>query len=248
MDRKAFRDMVIDEVTEYGSLPLKPKDGTVDKLIDTCKRYFYQNWSEANEEQYLIISKDMLKTALFKEKRQIKLPSCVRSVYELKETGSHFFYNEINPDFRKTNFNYTAYAVNADSDTMLTAVTYAYYMDFIRQFVTRTVAYNFNDKTGNLFITGRDNVFADLVARGMLDIPEDALFEADLFKRYVVGKLRSSIGRIFNITEFKMIGGNSLKFDDIVTTGKEEVKAVEQQIKDDNDDVAFFMVDDQLIG
>ncbi len=249
MTRDSFRDIVVNTVTEYGSLPIAPKKDAIDMIINNAKRYFYQKWIYAQEEQYLIIDRNVLNSPLFKEKRQIKLPDTVRSVHQFEECKSSFFYNDINPDFRKTNFNYTAYAVNADSDTMLTAVTYAYYMDFIKNFVLKTVAFDYNPHSHMLFIIGRDQTLAnDLGARVTVDIGEEDLFNADLFTRYVIAQCRLSANRAFSIIKMKTLGGGTIDWSEIKGDAKEDLNAIKQEMDDDDSGAAFFMVDGQMIG
>lgn len=249
MTRDNFRENIVNIVTENGSLPIAPKNDTIDTIINNAKRYFYENWVYGQEEQYLIIKRDVLSSPLFKAKRQIKLPDTVRYVHQFEECKSNFFYNDINPDFRKTNFNYTAYAVNADSDTMLTAVTYAYYMDFIKQFVLKTVAFTYSSQSHMLFIVGRDQTLShDLGARVMVDLPEEDLFNSDLFIRYVAAQCRLSANRAFSIIKMKTLGGGSIDWSEIKADAKADLADIKEIMDDDDSGAAFFMMDGQMIG
>ncbi len=248
MTKEMFINMVTEQVTEFGSIPIKPKPNALDNIILMAKQYFYQHWAEAQEERYVIINKSVLNSPLFKKDRVIQLPSTVRYITQLQETGSSFFYNDINPDFRKTNFNYTAYAVNADSDTMLTAVTYAYYMDFIKQFVLRTIAFSYSDKSHKLFLAGRDQIGNDIAARAYVDLDEEDLFETNIFLRWVIAQCRLSASRAFTLISMKGLGGGSFNWSDIKEAGKEEIAEIKKEMSDDDSGAAFFMLDGEPIG
>jgi hypothetical protein len=248
MDRDDFIKLVVGNVTEFGTIPISPKNSSINSIIETAKRFFYEKWADAQEERYIVISHKVFNSPNFKNERVVKMPKTVRYIHQLEEAGSDFFYHDINPDFRKTNFNYAAYAVNGNSDMMVTAMTYAFYQDFLKQFVVKSVAYNYNSNTHNLFILGRDNIGSDLVGRAYIDICEEDLMESDLFLRYVIAQCRASIARAFTLIDMKVLGGGKIDFNDIKSQGDQEIKDIKQEMKDDDDGAAFFIVDGQFIG
>lgn len=251
MELKEFIERVIDEVSEGGELKLAPDEKRIQRIIDQAKTYFWQNCMDAKQTEWLIIKEDLMKTDLYKERRMIKLPSCVRAIYELREAGSNWLnYNQnVNPDYRKVNFSYFNAALSGNTDAMVTAVSRGMAMDFIRSnFVLETIAFSYNDKSHMLAIEGR-SIFRDMIASASIDIPEKSLYEMDLFFRYVVGLCRKSIARLLSVTELKLLGRSGLNVTEIKSDGDEEVKEIRALIKDENDnDAAFFYIDGRYVG
>lgn len=252
MDRATFIANVIDEVSEGGAINLAPKPARIEKIIKQAKDYFYQNNpSEATQTEWLVIKNQLLQTDLYKERRQIKMPECVRAIRELKEGGGNWlnYNNNINPDYRKVNFSYFNAALSGNTDMMISAITHGLAMDFIRSnFTLETISFSYSGISKMLNIEGRTTV-KDLIASAAIDIPEEKLMESNQFFRYVVALCRKSIGRLFSITELKLLGRSGFNVNEIMEEGKEELKDIRDEIKEYNDnDVAFFMVDGRYIG
>lgn len=240
MTRSAFIERIIEEVTEGRAIPIAPKSTRIKKIIDESARYFHQNGDEAVEFEYIIIPNTVTNTPLFKSKRQVKLPKCVEAVTGVQETGTVLGTgsNNINADYRKTNFNYHL-SIGGDSDSMLYGVIAAHYTNFMRNFVVRRVQYDFNPHTNMLTIKGRDH-FVDLVIKAYVHIPDEALFEDERFFRYVVGKTKISFTRVFGFVDSKLIGGLELDISGMKDDGKIEVKEVKQELIDDRNTVDFW--------
>lgn len=240
MTRDAFIERVTNEVSENRAVPISPKKVRLNQIINEAARYFHQNGDEAVEFEYIIIPNSVVNTPLFKSRRQIQLPKCVEAVTGLSETGAllNIGSNNINPDYRKTNFNYHL-AVGGDSDSMLYGVIASYYSDFIRNFVVRRVSFEYNPHTNMLTIKGRDHFF-DLVVQAYVHISEEALFEDERFFRYVVGKAKMSFVNVFGFVEANLIGGLALNVSQMRDEGKEMVDEVKEELKDDRNTVDFF--------
>ena len=238
MTRDAFIERVIDEVTEGRSMPVSPKRDRVNTIINNAKRYFKEYDDEASQFEYIVISSGVINTDLFRAKRQVQFPSCVIAVTGLQEMGTWYNTANINPDFRKTNFNYHL-AAAGDSDTMLYGVVASYYADFLRNFIVRTISYEYNNNTHALTIKGRDN-FIDAIASVYTLIPDEGLFEIDRFFRYVVGKCKVSFSNTFGLVDAKLLGGLTLDVKSIKADGQDLIKAVEEEIKGLRDSADFL--------
>lgn len=238
MTRDAFIERVIEEITEGRSMPVSPKRERINSIINDAKRYFKEYDDEASQFEYIIISSGIVNTPLFKAKRQIKLPDCVIAVTSLNEMGTWYNTANINPDFRKTNFNYHL-AAAGDSDTMLYGVVASYYADFLRNFIVRTISYEYNNNTHALTLRGRDN-FIDAVAGVYTVIPDEGMFEIDRFFRYVVGKCKISFGNVFSLVDAKLLGGLNLNVKEIKQDGKDLVKEVKDEIDGLRDSADFI--------
>lgn len=254
--RAAFIERVIDEITEGRSIPVQPKPDRISKIIDTALKYFWQYDDEAHEFEYVIISAATLETDLFKRRRQIKLPDCVHAITGLQEVGYQYGYqyNEVSPDYRKTNFNFHL-ALSGDSDSMIYGVVASYYADFMRNFVVRTVAFEYSEHSHMLTVLGRDTMNTknrdknygsgggsgtDMVAKAYVYMCEEALFESDRFFRYVCGKAKISFANVMGFAEMNLIGGVALSIDEIRQQGKDLVEEVREEIESQKDTLDFW--------
>lgn len=249
MNKAEFVELVLDEVTEGEELAIQPVPDRIDKIIKQASDFFWQNAMEAKQTEYLVINKALLETDLFKSRRSIKLPPCVRAIYCLEEMGADWINYNVNPDYKKVNYSYLNAAFTGDSDNMVYAVGAGMYFDFIRtNFIVKTVGFSYSGLTKTLSIQSRSKLNG-LVAQAGIDIPLDKLMDSNLFFRYVVGLSRKSIGRIYSTTELKIIGRAGFNTNEIKKDGDEEVKEIRESIKEENEsDVAFLMIDGKYVG
>lgn len=240
MTRDAFVNLVVNECTENGAIPAAPKLPRINSIIDLAARFFWENSDEAVSTEYIIIPSKITETPLFKAKRMVQFPKCVEAIMGLQETGAIMNTGSmnVNPDYRKTNFNYYL-AVGGDSDTMLYGVMASYYSDFIRNFVVRTITFDFNPHTHMLTVLGRD-AFVDMVAVAAVHIPLDGLMDYELFLRYVIGKCKVSFASTFGFVEAKLIGGLKIDLASIKEDGKEMIAEVKTRIEEDRQTLDFF--------
>lgn len=238
MTKQEFIKRVVDEVSEGGAVPIAPNSTRVSAIIDNALRYFWEKDDEAVQHEYIVISSRIINTPLYKAKRQIQLPKCVEAISKVHELGSWINSMDINPDFRKTNYNYHM-AVVGDSDSMVYGVVAAYYADFMRNFIVRTVAYEFNPHTSALTIVGRDQ-FIDLVCEAWVHIEPEAMYEMDRLFRYVCGKCMMSFGRVFGLVETKLIGGYKLDVSGIKEDGKAMIDQVNKELDEQRSSADFM--------
>jgi hypothetical protein len=238
MTLDAFVERVIDEITEGKSIPVSPKKDRIKTIIKNATRYFKYYDEECQQFEYIIISSEVTDTELFRAKRVVQLPDCVVSIIGLSETGTWFNSAQVAPDYRKTNFNYHL-AAAGDSDAMVYAVVSAYYTDFMRNFIVRTVAFDYNDNTHQLIVKGRNN-FVDLVAHAIVGIDSEGMYNSDRFFRYVVGKCKISFGNIFGLVNAKLLGGLDIDIKSIKTDGIDLVKEVKEELDEQRDSADFY--------
>ncbi len=245
MTRQEFIYSVIEEITENYSIPLTIRPERVNKLIDNTLRHFRQYDPQSSQTEYVVISKNMFSSESFQRKRVIKLPNCIEAIYELKETGGYPFGNNLNPDYRKTQF-YLAATLMGNSDDMVYAVAAQYYFDFTKQFIMKTVSFEFNSNSCELVILGR-NLTVDIIATAAVHLREEHIFRSDLFFRYIVAKAKISFGTTMSFFEFKLIGDVTIDPKQIKEDGEDELEKCEEELKGRNDDSGFFMLGDNMI-
>ena len=99
MTRAEFIMQVKDELRGSCALPYSVPDNEINRIINQAKKWFYRNYKEAVESQHYVITKEQFETPEFKKTRTIILPSCVVSVYEVKEISGGGRLMSVDADF-----------------------------------------------------------------------------------------------------------------------------------------------------
>jgi len=240
--RREFIDRVVEEITEGLTIPVSPKTTRISSIIDRALRQFRENDERGTEMEYIIIKSSAFQTDLFKSKRQVKFPEgCVQAVTFLRTMGSNFSDNNINPDFLKTNFNYVN-ALNGNPSDMTTSVVNGFYNNFLKNFILKSVAYEFSEYTSSLTVIGRDpNV--DLIAEAYVYIPESSFYRMVEFFDYVCGQCKMSFANTMGFINSKQIGNYEVNLQEIRTQGKEMVEEVKEKWKQQRESADFFIDD-----
>jgi len=240
MTRAAFIDRVIDDITEGKSIPAAPKTVRINSIIDNALRFFKEKDDEGVEFEYVVLKQTAFQTPLFRARRQVQLPSCVEAITNVRRLGNVLGgrNSEVDKDYRKTYFNF-ALATSGNSHEMLTGVTQQFYEDFLSNFHLRTVGYGYNSHSHMLTIDGKDPQ-ETMIAEAYVHLPDEAYFEMDRFFRYVAGMCRISFASTFSFVKQKTIGGREIDVNSIKSDGKDAVKEVKDEIRDQQNTVDFW--------
>ena len=233
MTREAFIKHVTDELTEGGVIPASPSITRINQIIDKSLAYFYDHDDDSHEYQYLVVSPSAFNTDLFRLKRQIAFPKSVHAVMRFRQTRQNSFMGNsylMGGDFRGTNYNLRM-AINGDSEAYLTAIASSYFYQQIEKFCISDVQYDYSSISNMLTVIGVDPK-ASCVAHVSVKVPDEAMFEHELFFRYVCGQCKVSIASIFGFTDQKLIAGYKIDHASIKNEGKELVKDVLQELQD----------------
>lgn len=243
MTKEEFLSLVNDEVTSDCAVPFNVPTKTVERIIGTTLKWFYREYEYALEDRYLVIDEGYENGELFIKERAIKLPECVYSVFSVRVNNSNYLFGEMNRDFT-----YEKFIVDQSSVDSLTLspsnVTYStfmlLYLDVVDQLTFQAVSYNFNHLTRKLVLSGEIRSKA-LICTVSKKVPPENLFDDELFLKYVVGKVKQSLGRALGTVKMQLIGNAEIDFDALKEEGKEEVQEVIDKIKDDDSPDYFFM-------
>jgi hypothetical protein len=74
------------------------------------------------------------------------------------------------------------------------------------------------------------------------NIPAENLFKDDLFYKYVVGQSKVMMGNLVGRYDFQLPGSVKINAADLISQGKEEITAVEEEIKGQSDSSFFILV------
>ena len=112
--------------------------------------------------------------------------------------------------------------------------------DMLNQLNKYTLKHHFNQLNHRIHIL--TNVNYDVIMEAYANIPRENLFRDDLFYRHVLGNSKIMLGNLVGRYDFTLPGGVKIQAADLVTQGKEDVQAVEDEIKGQSDSAWFYLV------
>lgn len=243
-----FLDEVGSHVTGACMIPMNLPRSEVFNIVKRAKKWFYKNYEYSVAENFLYIPKDVFATDHFKSRRALTLPTPsavtggneVYSVYGVFETGSNGFGTSItfqSGDFDMERMLYGQ--MNAGGAGMATGMENLQYyvvnqsaMELTRQILDNPISFHYSQLTHELKFTGqtpRQDVFLEVYET----IPDCALFEDEIFFRYVAAKVMISLGQKLAIFGYSLPGDVTINADVIQGMGTDELDKVVEEIKSD---------------
>ena len=240
-------DFVQNELTINCSLPKTLPDANIRQIIETrALPYFYRWYQYAVQKMYFLIRKEAFFTEEFTKYRYVEVPCEIQSVVYLYEVrGTSLFQLGINTpnlsvNLGVTNQPYLSSYVTTIGELGVYKTVLDSMSDMLNQLNKYTLKYQFNQLNHRLHIL--TNVKYDIIMEAYANIPAENLFRDDLFFKYVVGYAKQQLGNLVGRYDFTLPGGVKIQAADLVTQGKEEVQAVEEEIKGQSNSSFFFMV------
>ena len=254
-DKNKFIENLIDDLTEGGSIPASPKLPRVVSTIQRCKEKWIELCDDSHELIYVIISKEAFKTDLFKQKRQVLMPSNLHEIERIRVvSGAAGTSVSDVPDFHKTSYNLQyAYGGSLHAETLtaidpnslsisnmnvsqrfLTGVTLDYYNSVVSRFLIDDLQYKFNPSTHLLTVHGADPG-GNVLAECSFVIPDEGFYNQNLFYQFCLGNCKIGFANMIGFADQKLIGGNKIDFASIKSDGKEIIKEVKDRLKEEQE-------------
>ena len=242
-----FIDLVQTDITVGGALPKNLPDHSIRQFVETrAAKWFYQNYQYAVSKMYYFIDKAAFSTAEYTNFKYIELPCEIQSI--------SWIYRIMNQNLLQLGINVPNLSVNLGvtnqpylSSYVTTIGELGVYKtildsmsDMLNQLNKYTLKYQFNQLNHRLHIL--TNVKYDVIMEAYADIPKENLFRDDLFYKYVAGWAKQQLGNMVGRYDWTLPGSVKLNAADLVTQGKEEVQAVEEEIKNQSSSSWFYMV------
>lgn len=241
MTKAEFVETISRELDTSFALPTQLPSNEIERITDQSSTWFYENYREAVMMHYYVIRREELNTPEFRASgRIISMPDCCVSVWEVKEISGAGLLGNIDRDFADNKLIASEIYLSPFSGDSLVFRTAQYAIfDLTRAFFLEWVQYDYNRRTKQLKILGRDPVH-DVCIKVYNKIPDEKLYEDYFFTRYVTAKAKIALGRMLGQFNFQLMGGITINAADVKSEGTEELAKIEQEIKDEDSPDYFF--------
>lgn len=242
-----FIDSINTELTIGCALPRSLPETMIRQIVEKrALPWFYRSYQYAVQKMYFLIKKEAFFAEEFTKYNYVQVPCEIQSVIYLYEVrGSSLFQLGINTPNLSVNLGVTNQPYLSSYVTTIGELgTYKTLLDnmsdMLNQLNKYTLKYQFNQLNHRLHIL--TNVKYDVIMEAYANIPQENLFNDDLFFKYCVGYSKQALGNMVGRYDFTLPGGIKIQAAELVTQGKEEVKEVEEEIKGQSTSGWFFMV------
>jgi hypothetical protein len=242
MTKQELIDVVQRELDGSSALPSQLQPTEIERIIDQCSTWFFENYREAVEMQYYVIkASEFRKQEFHKSGRVVTMPDCVVSVFECKEISGAGLIGTIDKDFADNKLIASEIYLSPFTGESLVFRTAQYqFFDLTRAFFLEWIQYDFNRRTHKVKILGRDPR-RDVFFNTYVKIPLDKLYEDYYFTRYVTAKSKIALGRMLGFFDYNLMGGIKVNAGELKSEGETEVEKIEQEIKD-QDSADYFNI------
>jgi len=234
MTKNDLVQQVMRELDSSFALPVQIQPAEIERNIEQCSRWFYENYRDSVETQYYIIKSDQFEKPEFTANRTIMMPDCVISVFEVKEITGAGLLGIVDRDFADNKLIASEiYLSPFTGDSLVQRVAQYQFYDLAKAFFLDLIRFDFNRRTRKLKILGR-NPRRDVFIQTYVKIPEDDLYEDFYFYRYVTAKSKLSLARQLSFFDFNLMGGIKINVADLRSEANEEITKIEGEIDSQN--------------
>ena len=243
-----FLNEIGSHVTGACMIPMNLPQSEVYNIIKRAKKWFYKNYEYSVVENFLYIPKDVFATEQFKRRRALTMPGQnvtngggeVFSIYGVYEAGSNGYGTSITfetGDFDMERMLYGSLS-GGGSSIASSMESLQYYVvnqsafELTRQILENPISFHYSQLTHELKFTGQ-SPNKDVYLEVYETIPDCALFNDEIFFRYVAAKVMISLGQKLAIFGYNLPGNITVNADVIQGMGQDELEKVIEEIKND---------------
>lgn len=241
MTKDEFYSDLSDALTVGCQLPFEVPDKALDVIVKYATKWFIRNWDDAVENVFLLIPAEVwANDEEFKKSRGFLLPECINSVNAVAKDNASKRKIHGYPDMSIDKFIFSNWGINGGfyspessmtSDAVVGYVIASSWGDLTYHIFNYPISYNYNRQTRRLFLKGSLNETPDFILDCDIRIPDEALFELDLYFNYCFGHAKMNLANILGAFEAPLPGNVTINYDRYYDQGKEMVDEVKEEIK-----------------
>lgn len=242
-----FVDRIQTEISVSCALPKTLPDANIRQIVESrALPWFYRNYQYAVQKMYFLIKKEAFFAEEFTKYNYVNVPCEIQSVTYLYEVRSASLFQlgintpNLSVNLGVTNQPYLSSYVTTIGELGVYKTILDTMSDMLNQLNKYTLRYNFNQLNHRLHIL--TNVKYDVIMEAYANIPQENLFNDDLFYKYVVGWAKVQLGNMVSLYDFTLPGSVKINGANLITQGQAEVKEVEEEIRNQSNSSFFFMV------
>ena len=247
----SFLDEIGDDITGACMVPINLPTREIVNIIKRSKKWFYKNYEYSMRENYYHIPYSVFSSDYFKTHRSLHLPGAgtdgsgeVFTVYGLWDLSSGWQGQGGGMDVRFTaegDFSidrmlfrnaYQGSGAAQFAEELQYYVVNQSLMDLSRQILENPISFAYTQLTGELKFMG-DTPKGDVILQVYETIPDCAIFDDEIFFRYVSARIKQSLGAKLGIFKFALPGNVDFDYDAIKSMGDEELAEIKEEIKGD---------------
>jgi len=239
------------EITGACMVPLNLPEPEVKNIVKRAIKWFRKNYEYSLRENYYHVPKEVFSSSYFKDNRCVNFAEAgtdgsgeVFSIYGVYDLASGWNQGGSGLDLRFTEGNdfaidkmlfrnaFEGAGASESAEELQYYVINQSYFDMARQILENPLSFHYSRLTGELKFMG-DTPKGDVILELYESIPDCALYDDEIFFRYVAAKVKVAIGSKLSVFKFSLPGGVEIDYDGILSMGQEELEAVKEEIKGD---------------
>ena len=247
----AFLEEIGDEITGACMVPVNLPQREILNIIKRARKWFYKKYEYSVTENFYHIPKTVFSSEYFKNHRALHLPGArpdgsgeVYSVYGLWDLTSGWQGGGSGLDLRFEGGNdfaidkmlfrdaYEGSGPAEFAEELQYYVVNVSLVDLARQILENPISFSYSQLTGELKFMG-DTPKGDVILQVYETISDCALYNDEIFFRYVSAKIKQSLGAKLGIFKFALPGNVDFDYDAIKSMGDEELAEINEEIKGD---------------
>ena len=251
MTKQEFYEDLNDRITVGCQLPFSLPEKALDSIVKYAAKWFHRNWVDAVDNIYMLIpGQTLLNNEEFKLTRKITLPKCIYSVnavakdkYAKQKTNGY-------PDFSFDKYIYSNWGVNGgfagvedttQSDAVMGYVIASSWGDLSYHILNYPISYSFNRNTHKLFLKGSLENTPDFLLECDVRVPDEALYELDLFYDYCLAHAKIELANILGSFGMTLPGNATINYDRYADQGNTLLEQVKEEVRSMRGGSDFFL-------
>lgn len=240
-------DFIQNDITIGCALPKTLPDTEIRRFVETrALPWFYQNYQYAVSKMYYFIDRTLFDTEEYSRMKYIELPCEIQSIsYIHQMRGESLLQLGINTPNMSVNLGvsnqpYLSSYVTTIGELGVYKTVIDSLSDMLNQLNLYTTKFHFNHMSHRLNILTQ--VKYHLILEAYVSVPNENMFTDPYFIKYVTGWSKMQTGNLLGRFDFSLPGGVKYNSADLVSQGKDEMKEVEEEIKNMSNSSWFIMV------